>query len=62
MKEKICFKNLKKVLSSKEMKNLCGGSGYNWCYCPDSGEEIVGYSCTHYGCGTFAGYGGCGCP
>ena len=60
MKERISLKNLKKVLSPKDLKNVLGGSG-GWCYCPDSGETIVGYPCTSPGCGTLPGYGGCGC-
>ena len=34
MKEQINFKSLKKVLSSKQMKNVLGGSGkYCWYRC-----------------------------
>ena len=60
MKERINLKSVKKVLSPKDMKNVLGGSGGD-CYCPDNGEVIVGFSCSHPGCGTYPGYGGCGC-
>ena len=47
MEKKISYAGLKKVLSSKEMKNVFGGSGYT-CYCncyPNYTFSIWGSSC-----------------